>query len=127
MHTFVCPECRFLNPKCPFVNLDPCFLPKLACFVCKQFNIMYKAKQTLSTVLIAMAMSVQAQSPATELVNNNPIIHNERGISIDLYGDYTLVGTNLPKYGTPAQRGGLLFYQNQYIRPYYVSNTSDKA
>lgn len=88
---------------------------------------MYKAKQTLSAVLIAMSMSVQAQTRATELVNNNPLINLERGISIDLYGDYTLVGTSIAKEGTTAKRGGLLFYQNQFIRQYSASNTYDGA
>lgn len=88
---------------------------------------MYKAKQTLSAVLVAMAMSAQAQTPAKELVKNNPIINLERGQSIDVYGDYTILGTSQPAFGTTANRGGLLFYQNQFVREYNVSNSYDGA
>lgn len=84
---------------------------------------MYKVKQTVSMVLIAMAMGVQAQTPAKELVKNNPITQLERGQSIDVYGDYTVVGSTMG-LGSPLG-AGMLFYQNQHVRDYFETSGAD--
>lgn len=85
---------------------------------------MYKAKQTLGTMLVAMAMSVQAQTPAAELVKNNPITQLLRGQSIDVYADYSIVGAP-GGVGVGSNGGALLFNQNQYVRTYKVSTGYD--
>lgn len=82
---------------------------------------MYNTKQTITAVIIAMAMGVQAQTPAKELVKNNPIVQLERGQAIDIYGDYTVVGS---KFGYNGVNGvGTLFYQNTYVRDYRLTSS----
>lgn len=84
---------------------------------------MYKLKQTLSFALMAVSFGTLAQTPAQELVKNNPITHIERGHSIDTYGDYTVLGSN---FGLGIPNGAaLLFHNNNYVRTYTHTNYND--
>jgi hypothetical protein len=84
---------------------------------------MYKAKLKISVLMIMFAIGAKAQTPATELVKNNPVVQLERGQSIDVYGEYTVVGST---FGINGLNGAaMLFYNSQHIRDYRVSSNSD--
>ncbi len=76
------------------------------------------------SLFLAASMNVQAQTPATELVKF-PILELERGQSIDLYDQYTVVGS---KFGYNSTNGSAMLYNNnQFVRSYRTSpiSTSD--
>ena len=84
---------------------------------------MKSLKSTICGALIAVAMNVQAQTPATELAKF-PILELERGQSIDIYDQYTVVGS---KFGYNSNGTAMLFNNNQFVRSYRTSpiNTND--
>lgn len=84
---------------------------------------MIKFKSTLSALVWAVASTGLAQTPAKELVKNNPITQLERGQAVDIYGDYSIVGS---KFGFNGVNGsGMLFYKDQFVRDYKLSTQSD--
>lgn len=83
---------------------------------------MQKAKHTFGALLVAVALNAQAQTPAKELVKNNPVVQLERGQSIDVYGDYTVVGSTFGLNGVNG--AAMLFNQNAHVRDYRVTPSS---
>lgn len=73
---------------------------------------------------MTVSFGTLAQTPAEELVNNSPTITNiERGHSIDAYGEYTVLGSNI---GLGIPNGAAMHFQNNtYVRTYTHSNYND--
>lgn len=87
---------------------------------------MKNIKQSLTIAFVALALGVQAQTPAKELVQNNPITQLERGQSVDVftgYGTpYSVVGSTFGySNGTPVPGAVMLFENNTHVRNYSIN------
>ncbi|WMJ74183.1 T9SS type A sorting domain-containing protein [Cytophagaceae bacterium ABcell3] len=79
---------------------------------------MFKLKQVIFGALMATSISAFGQTPATELIRKD-ILELERGQSIDIHGEYTIIGSKFGKAGSNG--AAMLFHNDKYIRSYRTS------